>query len=453
MEPNQNLQGAAPWNLAAWVWRCVKPHSVEEGGGGMPIAQSFAWNLPALSCGPERFSRWRAALWTVLFCCLPQVLNHAVAVLQLDASAPADAVFSCETAPRCGMRVESTWLSGAEWSAFSPSLAAAGAGAAAGGRVGAKIGQLGGGQVPEPFRCGFVRCGRGPYPGCVCDLPEESPPAGKPEDITLGHWRSLSSARTPRRGDSDAGVSASGVSASGVSGCRAFHRVAACGWDAVGGSAFAIRRPKPGRLWNGPVEAWCFFRQATNPWLLFGGSDLEGLEDGDGEAQGPGLGPDEIMPRPVPLLLFLRSLPTIGEVSLYFAEALGQVPVAELGCRIRFERLLVFTWGSSWRRCVLSEGVRGAPGVTLEWWTNDDFGLSELREFFEAPFFRQSESVRFYQWLGEGGTHEADFRGHRLRMSVRKRDGGLFVRIQWWREIAEADGPDALLHPELLGEG
>jgi len=137
------------------------------------------------------------------------------------------------------------------------------------------------------------------------------------------------------------------------------------------------------------------------------------------------------------------TMPTLEEVASYFAEALGETPVIEGQQRLRFERWLVFKWGSSWRRCVLSGAASAGAGVTLDWWTNDDFGLSELREFFEAPFFRQCESLRFYQWLGEGGAHEADFRGHRLRMAVRRRDGVLFVRIQWWRPAPEAENSDA----------
>jgi hypothetical protein len=151
-----------------------------------------------------------------------------------------------------------------------------------------------------------------------------------------------------------------------------------------------------------------------------------------------------------PLLLFLMTLPTLEEVASYFVEALGEAPVIDGPQKLRFERLLTFVWGKSWRRCVLSGGARGAPGVTLDWWTNDDFGLSELREFFEAPFLRRCESVRFHQWLGEGGAHEAEFRGHRIRMVMEKRDGVLFVRIQWWRSAPETDSSRGLLEVDTL---
>jgi hypothetical protein len=147
-----------------------------------------------------------------------------------------------------------------------------------------------------------------------------------------------------------------------------------------------------------------------------------------------------------PLLLFLTRLPTLEDVTSYFAEALGEVPVLEGQQKLRFERWLAFVWGNSWRRCVLSGSARGAPGVTLDWWTNDDFGLSELREFFEAPFFLRCESERFYQWLAEGGAHEADFRGHHLHMAVSKHGGVLFVRIQWWRIVHDVDSSEAPLN-------
>ena len=206
------------------------------------------------------------------------------------------------------------------------------------------------------------------------------------------------------------------------------------GWSS---GSLALKRPKPGSIWQGPKELWCRLPPER------GAGALRPAEVAD-----PGAPPEEAFPPPAylsPLLLFFVTLPTLEEVATYFAEALGETPVIDGPQRLRFERLLAFVWGKSWRRCVLSGGPRGAPGVTLDWWTNDDFGLSELREFFEAPFFRQSESVRFYQWLGEGGAHEADFRGHRLRMVMGRRDGVLFVRIQWWRSAPEADASQGLL--------
>ena len=204
----------------------------------------------------------------------------------------------------------------------------------------------------------------------------------------------------------------------------------------------ALKRPKPGSIWQGPKALWC----RLPPGL--GSGEVSPAEAADPEA--PPAEASHPPPYLSPLLLFFVTLPTLEEVASYFAEALGETPVIDGPQRLRFERLLTFVWGKSWRRCVLSGGAGGAPGVTLDWWTNDDFGLSELREFFEAPFFRRSESVRFYQWLGEGGAHEADFRGHRLRMVMGRREGVFFVRIQWWRSAPEADSSQGLLDFDTL---
>jgi hypothetical protein len=213
-------------------------------------------------------------------------------------------------------------------------------------------------------------------------------------------------------------------------------------WGRVHPAVLALKRPRPGSIWQGPKELWCLLPQAREAGALR-----------PAEAEDSDAPPAEDSPPPPylsPLLLFLMTLPTIEEVASYFAEALGEAPVIDGPQRLRFERLLAFAWGKSWRRCVLSGEARGAPGVTLDWWTNDDFGLSELREFFEAPFFSRCESVRFYQWLGEGGAHEADFRGHRMRMVMGRRDGILFVRIQWWRSAPDAEGSQGLLDFETL---
>ena len=213
----------------------------------------------------------------------------------------------------------------------------------------------------------------------------------------------------------------------------------------AGIGALALRRPKPGSIWQGPKELWCKFPPGQGAGSIL---PAEAADPDAPPAEASPPPPAEASPPPPylsPLVLFFMTLPTLEEVACYFAEALGENPVIDGPQRLRFERLLGFVWGKSWRRCVLSGGARGAPGVTLDWWTNDDFGLSELREFFEAPFFRECESIRFYQWLGEGGAHEADFRGHRLRMVMGKRDGVFFVRIQWWRSAPEADSSQGLL--------
>jgi hypothetical protein len=57
--------------------------------------------------------------------------------------------------------------------------------------------------------------------------------------------------------------------------------------------------------------------------------------------------------------------------------------------------------------------------------------MSELREFFEAPFFELSDSLLFHQWLGEGGWHLGELRGARLTMGVLSRGDYVYVRIRW----------------------
>jgi hypothetical protein len=42
--------------------------------------------------------------------------------------------------------------------------------------------------------------------------------------------------------------------------------------------------------------------------------------------------------------------------------------------------------------------------------TTGDFGLNYIREFFEAPFFREAETERFYALLAAGlGTRSTEF--------------------------------------------
>jgi hypothetical protein len=125
-----------------------------------------------------------------------------------------------------------------------------------------------------------------------------------------------------------------------------------------------------------------------------------------------------------------RVPPSLRAVVRYFEEALGEDPVYEAAGRVRFERWEGFSWGASWRRCLLSGG---GGSVCLEWWANDDFGVSELREFFEAPFFELTESMVLHQWLGEGGWHSGVLRGARLAMGVLSRGDYLYVRIRWWQ--------------------
>lgn len=132
-----------------------------------------------------------------------------------------------------------------------------------------------------------------------------------------------------------------------------------------------------------------------------------------------------------PGLLALRVAPNFVQVKRYLEEALAERPVEEFRGRLLFERRERFRWGASWRRCILD---CPAGGVRLQWFANDDFGISELREFFEAPFFSEAETAQFYRWLGRWGWHEGPFRQGTVWMGVLPGDGLIFVEI-FWREF------------------
>ena len=120
--------------------------------------------------------------------------------------------------------------------------------------------------------------------------------------------------------------------------------------------------------------------------------------------------------------------PNLADVRAYFEEALEEAPVLDAAGRLRFERWDNVHWGVSWRRGVLSslDGV-----LYLDWLANDDFGLSEVREFFEAPFFDAVQTRLWFTWLQEGGWHEATLRGRRMGMIVRVRGQVLHLRLYW----------------------
>ena len=120
--------------------------------------------------------------------------------------------------------------------------------------------------------------------------------------------------------------------------------------------------------------------------------------------------------------------PNLADVRAYFEEALGEVPVLDAAGRLRFERWDTVHWGVSWRRGVLSslDGV-----LYLDWLANDNFGLSEVREFFEAPFFDAVQTRLWFTWFQEEGWHEATLRGRRMGMIVRVRGQVLHLRLYW----------------------
>ena len=131
-------------------------------------------------------------------------------------------------------------------------------------------------------------------------------------------------------------------------------------------------------------------------------------------------------------------MPSATQLVQYFGEALGESPNWQGGEAAVFQRTECLQWGVSWRRGVVEVLPRG---VGLRWLANDDFGLSELREFFEAPFFEAAETERFYRWFSEGGWHQEPLAGGvMLRMGVLRGRRATLVEISWRRAEA-ALGP------------
>ena len=217
----------------------------------------------------------------------------------------------------------------------------------------------------------------------------------------------------------------------------------------VEGYGSRVRRGRPGRLGFGTFEAWCQWRPGGGgpsrayavPGFSNGGGFspaqdvLHSVQDAlqkEAPLDAQGAAPLDAQGA-APLEMEVsrsKAPPSLQAVVRYFEEALGEDPVYEEAGRFRFERWEGFPWGASWRRCLVSGG-RGS--VCLEWWANDDFGVSELREFFEAPFFELSESLVLHQWMGEGGWHWGVLRGARLAMGVLSRGDYVYVRIRWWQ--------------------
>jgi hypothetical protein len=124
-------------------------------------------------------------------------------------------------------------------------------------------------------------------------------------------------------------------------------------------------------------------------------------------------------------------MPSATQLVQYFGEALGESPNWQGGEAAVFQRTNCLQWGVSWRRGVVEVLPRG---VGLRWLANDDFGLSELREFFEAPFFEAAETERFYRWFSEGGWHQEPLSGGvMLRMGVLRGRRATLVEISWRR--------------------
>ena len=238
-------------------------------------------------------------------------------------------------------------------------------------------------------------------------------------------------------------------------------------------SPLVMRRPKPGTLWLGPLDAWCGpgfsggrqtpavgcservplpvceSRQngVVSPCRAVAAETKRGanLRMGGDVLNGE---PEERkrvvhLPEWVPAALRqagalvnefrtenlkLDTSPNLADVREYFEDALGETPVEDAAGRLLFERWDDLDWGVSWRRGILNylDGI-----LYLDWLTNDDFGLSEAREFFEAPFFDAVQTRLWYTWLAAGGWHEAVVRGRRMGMSVGVRGHVVHLRLYW----------------------
>ena len=147
-------------------------------------------------------------------------------------------------------------------------------------------------------------------------------------------------------------------------------------------------------------------------------------QDGEQKAGNGG----RVKPRGDPLL---ARYPSADQVTQYFSEALDERPVCRGRDMVIFQRSECFGWGVSWRRGL----VEVLPfGVGVRWLANDDFGLSELREFFEAGFFKPADTERFYRWLAEGGWHQESLEGGvTLKMGVLRGRRATMVEISWQR--------------------
>jgi hypothetical protein len=173
----------------------------------------------------------------------------------------------------------------------------------------------------------------------------------------------------------------------------------------------------PQRGLHGPASDAGWARITPCGWAWLG-------QDGKQKAGNSGLA----KPRGDPLW---ARFPSADQVTQYFSEALDERPVCQGRDMVVFQRSECFGWGVSWRRGL----VEVLPfGVGVRWLANDDFGLSELREFFEAGFFKPADTERFYRWLSEGGWHQESLEGGvTLKMGVLRGRRATMVEISWQR--------------------
>lgn len=238
-------------------------------------------------------------------------------------------------------------------------------------------------------------------------------------------------------------------------------------------SPLVMRRPKPGTLWLEPLDAWCGLGLSSGRHTSAVGYSEHGplliCDSTQNEVVSPcrafaakaksganlRMGRDVLhceseerkrvahLPEWVPAALRqegalvnefrteslkLDTSPNLPDVREYLEDAFGETPVEDAAGRLLFERWDDLDWGVSWRRGILSclDGT-----LYLDWLTNDDFGLSEARELFEAPFFDAVQTRLWYTWLAAGGWHEAVVRGRRMGMSVGVRGHVVHLRLYW----------------------
>jgi hypothetical protein len=114
----------------------------------------------------------------------------------------------------------------------------------------------------------------------------------------------------------------------------------------------------------------------------------------------------------------------------YLKGAFGERAISLGGGEYQFERRDEYDGEWSWRTVRVGRGSDGS-GVRVQWWCNDDWGVSELREFFEADFFSPEETLALYRWMGSGGAHEGEFSRKKLVVEVLVSEEGMYFELQW----------------------
>ena len=118
--------------------------------------------------------------------------------------------------------------------------------------------------------------------------------------------------------------------------------------------------------------------------------------------------------------LAAQALPfSFDEVVAYFHHVLGN-PSFKVN-----DRLFVFVDSDNLDESLTIAISSVEQKISILLLTTGDFGLNYIREFFEAPFFREAETERFYAILAAGfGTRSTEF----ARFST---DTGIFEMQGW----------------------